>query len=1031
MLVLIFSGIAYSQQAQKEVYHDIIRKYKSSRVWLPNSVWFGDTLNGTQSGGGGGGSNYRVYVQGQAPILDSVRLIPSTGITMTQSGHGITFSIGIGTHFVNLWIDTLDTYDVRWHGASITYGASVTDSGKWVLNNFTEPGNPSPPRIDSTFANGPQLERYLNPADTYADSAHWHYGSFFWHDCNRVHIRMAGGYLFSSSTWPAGDFDWAEVQVQVLDLVSNTYQNTGYWYEENKTASPVQGVLPEWMPMRSLSPPTSYIFDYFEPGQYGYLLGKPGNDSSIVKFRARTFAHSHTDPIHGPLFLAYCTGVFAWHCYWQDIPPDPTGETHSFSVVDGSFSASGGVVENQIVVGSGAEKVTLGAGNTGYGIQAGTIHASAQLITPQLVLNMGFNPSIFPQSIIWSHPVWVDSANGMFGWTNTSSLVFSNLMTRDFHIPDTSAFDQSTSPTLLTREEFNTRFGTNGNITTDSVHAKDFFVRNPSGVDSVLFSSDTTGNAIFSYRIPSRLDTAVFRDSSMRIMIDIFNQSGGAGGGPVIYEAILPPDSSLPLKARVHFRAFTSQTWEIQLQAYIKNMQTGDSTFTNIGFISGIGWGDQTQDLNMTYYPYNLYRNGHIGYTGTINDYGMKPGQKMQFRLRAIYYGGASGGYFTGGVLYGRPPAWVFAFQDPPPFFYTSDSTSPSKYGLQVWTAQQYTVPAQWIESGRFEKDSLKTGSVFAKAYIASPVISGDNINASQSVSVGRVAQDTIKGSITLVTANGKSAILDAANTRPRKYALPDTSVHDHDSLAVLVTEARLLALTNALKSYAANPADFPPTSPPAFNDEFPGANGTLPDTTTHWAWSPSRGTKTHVSIQNGSAVMTDTGVTGNIRWRILWQTPPAPDTVWSITTRIPMINSTGNFMNVGLVGYNGTNGRLICWGLASSTLTTWDMQVNNYSDISTYNSTPIGFHYVVPFPSMYYRMSKDASRVLHFDMSSDGLIWNELYSVAATTYVENTGKITKIGFGVYASANGIPARLEIPWIRFFWTPTWDSSVDN
>lgn len=209
---------------------------------------------------------------------------------------------------------------------------------------------------------------------------------------------------------------------------------------------------------------------------------------------------------------------------------------------------------------------------------------------------------------------------------------------------------------------------------------------------------------------------------------------------------------------------------------------------------------------------------------------------------------------------------------------------------------------------------------------------------------------------------------------------------------------------------YAASPADKPPDTPNALDDEF---NGTSFNTSL-WTWRNQGGASAAVS--NGRLLLTGTSQAG-IEWRIVEQT--APSTPWTVTGKISGQIYNANFASGGLIALDSVSGRLIRWG--PSWDNPWRVQVTRYTNVTTFSThsftSTFGLGHVTP---AYIRIEDNGTNLI-FYWSADGLTYSRVYSEGRTAFLTNGAD--RIGIGVHAESSPPVPAVSCDWFRVNWTP--------
>ena len=278
----------------------------------------------------------------------------------------------------------------------------------------------------------------------------------------------------------------------------------------------------------------------------------------------------------------------------------------------------------------------------------------------------------------------------------------------------------------------------------------------------------------------------------------------------------------------------------------------------------------------------------------------------------------------------------------------------------------------------------------------------------------------------------GKQPLRYVGTTTNLKYLTLDSNMVAHVSGDTLHLAATSSGGSGASSSYITKPADKPSASPNALDDEFNLANGSLPDTTTKWKWR-DRGASCVLVENSGILTMTDTTKAAADNIRILEQT--TGDTAWSITARISVQQPVRNYSAAGLAIVDSANGRLYTFVNRTEASGNFPV-IYAWNSVTSYNSTPwAGIAGNVGSVAQYFKIEKTTGKVLNFYLSSDGIKWGLVYTVASTAFVETAGnRVNRVGICAFAylfSSTAFAVNGNFWWFRYNWTPDFDATVNK
>ena len=389
------------------------------------------------------------------------------------------------------------------------------------------------------------------------------------------------------------------------------------------------------------------------------------------------------------------------------------------------------------------------------------------------------------------------------------------------------------------------------------------------------------------------------------------------------------------------------------------------------------------------------------GWTFNPAYYGYSVNDTVLVRIKFEGYLGWLGGWVDAYYATGADSTWFVG-------------AAPSPYNVKIDSGSVLTKKLYVDESINATDATAALGVTTAKSLQAPLVTVGDPVASTA-------------GSINIIGNLGSISTLHTNASATHDFYLPgaiDTTAAG-DTLATEKYVLAQISAPSAVRSYITQPGDKPPYAPHAWNDEF---DTNSIDTTTHWHWW-ARGAKSHVTEANGMVTFSDTGaVSGNV-FRMLYIA--VGDSNWSITTKETGTMS-GNYHNSGLIAYNATNDRLIVWGSNSNAFTAYWLQLNKYHTPFAGPGYDGGYSGPNPWGQLvnYFRIRK-VSGTFYGDLSADGILWTNVWTEAGGTYLESSGKVNKIGFGVLASANTIVAQAAYWWFRVNWIADWNPLIDH
>jgi len=219
------------------------------------------------------------------------------------------------------------------------------------------------------------------------------------------------------------------------------------------------------------------------------------------------------------------------------------------------------------------------------------------------------------------------------------------------------------------------------------------------------------------------------------------------------------------------------------------------------------------------------------------------------------------------------------------------------------------------------------------------------------------------------------------------------------------------VAVASGGESYILNPADKPPATPHADDDEF---DGTSLDVA--WTWR-NQGTAT-ASVDFGRLQLAIPAA-ASYNWRILEKA--IPSTPYTITAKMYAIGLNTNFMMGGLGWNDGTKLFVPAMMISeSSTFRRWYWGAR-WTSVTAYDSAAASGEFYDWARPVYQKIEDDGT-TLTWSVSTNGLDW-----YLQSTQTRAAWPITPTNWfvGINESNNTGKSKLVVDWVRVNWTPDW------
>jgi hypothetical protein len=515
--------------------------------------------------------------------------------------------------------------------------------------------------------------------------------------------------------------------------------------------------------------------------------------------------------------------------------------------------------------------------------------------------------------------------------------------------------------------------------------------------------------------------------------------------------------------------------FDVEFQLYIKNMESGDSTWMTVGYwyrsnqTGGFppyfsndttaytlsdwgGWGK----ITFGFQPYTRLRNGYPFYHTSWWVFGVRPNAKVRYRLKICYNGQTT-------------------VEDAYPRLYPT-LASGRNVTFMVYQKPNYTVTDRWVTSAQMDSTTWTLGGSTI-VNITNDLWVSNNITGGwgkfyRSLTVGshidssgfETISDTIVGTINFYTDHGNVVTLRPGGHLNGTFVFPEV-VHDGAIDSLLSQRDKLRAIPNSsvpidtveadsnitfiqvghkLKirgttgagatgaSFYLSPGDKPPGSASAYNDEFDGANGTMIDTTSKWKHMGGSAYPNNTMTQGaGALIWSDTASVTGLFIKPIGQKLFGTDTVFTITIHLQAQARQLNYSYAGLFVYDSTSARGV-W-LADVYQATGN--TGKYQDVVHFTTQKAAPSEAATGPVReaaeynYLKIEKTIDRNLNFYVSTDGIGWSLFWTESCASYIESSGRINWVGIftGCYDTAKNITA--DFYWFRYNWTFDYDPTL--
>ena len=575
-------------------------------------------------------------------------------------------------------------------------------------------------------------------------------------------------------------------------------------------------------------------------------------------------------------------------------------------------------------------------------------------------------------------------------------------------------------------------------------HVETIYWKGTNGIDTAK-AEISNGNLRFYYRYPTSVDSVIFIDSATAA--SIYRIKCYETGDPVPqYNStlVVPADTTAAWGARIFLngiiiihRQFTYVDGYIiaALDMKIHDHYYDSTMWVRVGYYSYYNTSYDTDsvlagniDLNMNYQTWDHYEHATgPGYTLSAYTMDLHAGQTVEYKI-SVYYvnagpavppnGGCSNDYDPNAF----PPTYGGGYGKPT-IIWTKNST--------------YPVAAGWALSGYWETKNLHiVDYLYASRGRFYGGLQAFNALFDYSVVVG---SSVWPGSLALYNFGGNVSNLTAYDSTDAPYILNSEGGHlaTKEHLPVVVGTGLLSASTvgdtttmswtgadsGSVRSYITQPADKVPGSASGFNDEF---NATSFDTLTKWTPFNWASTAT-ITALNSVAVLRDTSAAASNKWRILEQT--ITDTAFTIVAKITAPIYSANYTTAGILVRNSSTGRFIAYGPAVAAAT-YANNVTKWTDATTYSSTPLIGN--APYgTASWFKLVKTPAKAIEAWYSTDGINFNRFWTEATSTFVENSGTIDRIGFGICVNNASLVSSITVWYFRVNWTADFHPTLDN
>jgi hypothetical protein len=494
---------------------------------------------------------------------------------------------------------------------------------------------------------------------------------------------------------------------------------------------------------------------------------------------------------------------------------------------------------------------------------------------------------------------------------------------------------------------------------------------------------------------------------------------------------------------------------DLSLQFYIWDNEHAIKRWMTVGYGS---WENHTSwysthdtsnsvVFNMNNLYWNALKNGYPGYTLTFWVMGIDPGEMFAWRIVASN----TPNYLMDSRPTDAYPVWQYD----------------KGYALDIETATTYNLPGYWTPLAWIDSSATAWDWYFENGInVKKDIHTYQNVNALQGLSSGCInGLDTVSGSLTLTNLMGVPGSL--VNRMPDstrggwvlpthldtiagqldlpatpiggrfKVVIPDSNIsfiYSHDTVWVRGTTG---AGASAASFYT-SPADKNPNTASSFNDEFDGANGSMPDTVTgtKWKWMGTYGHPNNtLQERSGALIWSDTSNVAGDFVKLLGQKLGATDTAFTITIKYKANGKAIPYGFAGLFALDSTNGRIYflrerfdnTGGIAlDAAKSTGPQGTMSYAFSNSFREQ----REVADF--CYIRIEKTTARVFNFYSSRDGLTWN-LEFTGDNSWIESSGTVNWVGIFIGCNQNAGQTTITSSffWFRANWTADYDPTLGH